>query len=74
MRKGERVQLNEEVTEQVMSNATRFSATDKLLDFYLASYLPIMTDCLASIADSLEILTKDLEEKENENGQKSNNP
>ncbi len=66
MRKGERVKLNEEVTEQVIDSATRLSA-DKLLAFYFASYLPIMSDCLASIADSLEILTKDLEEKENNN-------
>ena len=66
MRKGERVKLNEEVTEQVIDGATRVPA-DKLSAYYLASYLPIMSDCLASIADSLEILTKDLEEKENDN-------
>ena len=64
MRKGERVKLNEELTEQVIDGAQRFSGTDKLLPFYLASYLPVIADCLASIADSLEILTKDLEEKE----------
>ena len=63
MRKGERVKLNDHVTEEVINNATKVSA-DKLLAFYFASYLPIMSDCLASIADSLEILTKDLEEKE----------
>ena len=63
MRKGERVKLNEEITDQVIDSATRLSA-DKLLAFYFASYLPIMSDCLASIADSLEILTKDLEEKD----------
>ena len=67
MRKGERVTLNEEVTEQVMSNvALQLVTTDEMLAYYLASYLPIMSDCLASIADSLEILTKDLEEKETE--------
>ncbi len=70
MRKGERVKLNEEVTEQVIDNATKISA-DKLSAFYLASYLPIMSDCLASIADSLEILTKDLEENETEEVKKN---
>lgn len=66
MRKGERVKLNEEVAEQVLDNAKCLPglSADKLLAFYFASYLPIMSDCLASIADSLEILTKDLEEKE----------
>lgn len=63
MRKGERVELNDEVTRQLIKNVDHISE-DKLLAFYFASYLPIMSDCLASIADSLEILTKDLEEKE----------
>jgi hypothetical protein len=63
MRKGERVLLNEKVTEEVIESAANISA-DKLQAFYFASYLPLITDCLASIADSLEILTKDLEEKE----------
>ena len=66
MRKGERVKLNEEVTKQVMDRATRVPSV-QLLDYYLASYLPIMSDCLASIADSLEILTKEIEDKETKN-------
>lgn len=66
MRKGERVKLNEEISEQVIDSAARLPA-DKIQPLYLASYLPIISDCLASIADSLEILTKDLEEKENKN-------
>ena len=65
MRKGERVKLNEEITEQVIDSARCVSA-DKLSALYLASYLPIISDCLASIADSLEILTKDLEDEEDE--------
>lgn len=65
MRKGERVELNEEVTKQIINSATNISS-DKLLAFYFASYVPLISDCLASIADSLEILTKELEEKENE--------
>ena len=66
MRKGEHVKLNEEVTKKVLDSAKCISAlsSDKMLAFYLASYLPLMSDCLASIADSLEILSKDLEEKE----------
>ncbi len=63
MRKGERVKLNEEMTKQVIDRAT-YIPSDKILAFYFASYLPIMSDCLASIADSLEILTKELEEAE----------
>lgn len=67
MRKGERVELNEEVTKRVIGSYGDIPADD-LLPFYFASYLPIMSDCLASIADSLEILTKELEEKENKDG------
>ena len=63
MREGERVKLNEEVTEQVMARVPQIP-DDKVLAFYFGSYLPIMSDCLASIADSLEILTKELEDKE----------
>lgn len=63
MRKGDRVTLNEEVMKGILDNARRIPS-DKLLDYYLISWLPMMSDCLASIADSLEILTKDLEEKE----------
>lgn len=65
MRKGERVTLNEDITKQIIDKAKgSYIPSDHLLDYYLASYLPMMSDCLASIADSLEILTKDLEEKE----------
>lgn len=63
MRKGKRVELNEEVTKQIIDLAPRISSEDRLLAFYLVSYLPIMSDCLASIADSLEILTKEKETK-----------
>lgn len=60
MRKGERVKLNEKVTEQVMKYVGNIPSS-KALDFYVTSYLPIISDCLTSIADSLEILTKDKE-------------
>lgn len=63
MRKGERVKLNEEITEKIIEIATNVPP-DHLLDYYLASYLPIISDSLASIADSLEILTKEIEDKE----------
>lgn len=68
MRKGEHVKFNEEMTKQVIDSvkASYIPAdADKLLAFYVTSYLPIISDCLASIADSLEILTKESEEKEN---------
>ena len=63
MRKGERVELNEAISKQVYEHVGKVPS-EKLSTFYLTSYLPIISDCLASIADSLEILTKDLEEKE----------
>ena len=64
MRKGEHVELIKEITREVRTYM-RESPSTRPLEFYLLSYLPIISDSLASIADSLEILTKDLEEKEN---------
>ena len=60
-----RTELVASLTEQVTDNVEKMATSDSKIEaFYLASYLPVIADCLASIADSLEILTKDLEEKE----------
>lgn len=69
MRQGEHVKFNEEMTKKVIDSVrTTYIPADKLLAYYLTSYLPIISDSLASIADSLEVLTKELEEKGIENG------
>ena len=46
-----------ELAEYVIKNATEHVKDirhDDLQTYYIAAYLPIMVDCLASIADSLE--------------------
>lgn len=48
-----RVKLAEGVIKNVSDHAKDISP-DNMRAYYLASYLPIMVDCLASIADSLE--------------------
>ena len=54
-----RVKLAEGVIKNVSDHAKDISP-DNMQAYYLASYLPIMVDCLASIADSLEkIASKD---------------
>lgn len=60
MRKGERVELNEALSKQVYEQAGNIPS-ERLSAYYLMSYLPMISDCLASIADSLEILTSDKE-------------
>lgn len=62
-----RTELVASLTEQVSNNVEKIAISDSKIEaYYVASYLPVIADCLASIADSLEILTKETE-KENKN-------
>lgn len=54
-----RTELVASLTEQVSANVEKIAIPDSKLEaFYVASYLPVIADSLASIADSLEILSK----------------
>lgn len=58
-----RVKLAEEVIENVSKGAKNLRPDDiHIQAYYTASYFPLMVDCLASIADSLEKIA-DKEEK-----------
>lgn len=58
-----RVKLAEEVIENVSKGAKNLRPDD-IQAYYTASYFPLMVDCLASIADSLEKIAN--KEAENE--------
>lgn len=66
MRDSERVKLNREVSKELIEKIYNIPS-DRVADSYIVSYLPIISDSLASIADSLEILTKDIGEVEDGN-------
>lgn len=54
-----RTELVASLTEQVSGNLEKIAITDSKIEaYYVASYLPVIADCLASIADSLEILSQ----------------
>lgn len=56
-----RVKLAEEVIKNASKGAKNLRPDD-VQAYYIASYFPLMVDCLASIADSLEKIT-DKEDK-----------
>ncbi|WP_177223746.1 hypothetical protein [Butyrivibrio sp. INlla21] len=54
--------MAEEVTKSVINHA-KDVRPDDLQAYYIISYLPMVVDCLASIADSLEKIASEKEDK-----------
>lgn len=57
-----RVKLAEDTIKNVTDHVKDIRRPDDLQAYCIASYLPIMVDCLASIADSLEKIANKEEE------------